>query len=160
MIRQMGSADARNESRRAALLLTVPAVQRKAATMSHVSTKRGPVAVPTTAIYGSAAGHVLVADGDASSRERRQSQLREAGFRVSVARTAFEAIVKACCHVPDLILIDDSIADIEADETDRLITTCPVTAHIPIVRISAGRRLPQRVSTRLRRLGLALPSLL
>ena len=52
---------------------------------------------------------------------------------------------------PDLILIDDSLADIEAAETGRLITTCPVTAHIPIVRIAAGRRVPPRVFTRLRR---------
>ena len=95
-------------------------------------------------------GHVLVADGDAASRERRQMQLEAAGYRVSVARTGFEAIVKATCHVPDLILIDESIADIEPAETGRLITTCPVTAHIPIVRVSPGRRVPQRVFARIR----------
>ena len=97
------------------------------------------------------AGHVLVADGDARSRDRRQSQLLAAGFRVSLARTGFEAIVKASCEVPDLILIDEALADIEAAETGRLITTCPVTAHIPIVTIPAGRRVPPRVFTRLRR---------
>lgn len=99
-----------------------------------------------------AAGHVLIADGNAETRDRRQSQLRDAGFRVSVARTGFEAIVKASCHVPDLILIDESLADIEAAETGRLITTCPVTAHIPVIRLSAGRRVPQRVFSRIRRL--------
>ena len=98
------------------------------------------------------AGHVLVADGNAESRDRRQSELRAAGFRVSVARTGFEAIVKASCQVPDLILIDDSLADIEAAETGRLITTCPVTAHIPVIRLSAGRSVPQRVIARMRRL--------
>lgn len=120
--------------------------------MAHVTAKSSPIAgIPTGASCASAAGHVLVADGDASSRERRQSQLIAAGFRVSVARTAFEAIVKASCHVPDMILIDDSIADIGPAETDRLITTCPVTAHIPIVHLAAGRRVPPRVFTRLRR---------
>ena len=96
-------------------------------------------------------GHVLVAGGDADSRERRETQLRAAGYRVSLARTGFEAIVKASCHVPDLILIDDSIGDIEAAETGRMITTCPVTAHIPIVRVASGRRVPPRVFTHLRR---------
>lgn len=96
------------------------------------------------------AGHVLIADSNAASRQRRQSQLEAAGFRVSVARTGFEAIVKASCHVPDLILIDDSLEDIEADETGRLITTCPVTAHIPIVRMARGRRVPARVFARIR----------
>ena len=55
------------------------------------------------------AGHVLIADPNDATREHRQSQLREAGFRVSLARTGFEAIVKACCHVPDWILIDASL---------------------------------------------------
>ena len=39
------------------------------------------------------AGHVLVADGEATSREPLVSELRSAGFRVSIARTGFEAIV-------------------------------------------------------------------
>ena len=120
--------------------------------MTHLSSKTDTVVgIPTGGSCDAVAGHVLVADADANSRKRRQSQLLAAGFRVSVARTAFEAIVKASCHIPDLILIDDSIADIEAAETGRLITTCPVTAHIPIVRLAAGRRVPPRVFTRLRR---------
>jgi CheY-like chemotaxis protein len=96
-------------------------------------------------------GHVLVADGDTASRERRQGQLLAAGYRVSVARTGFEAIVKATCQVPDLIILDDSLGDIEASETGRLITTCPVTAHIPIIKLTAGRRMPLRAFSRLRR---------
>ncbi|HVL69259.1 MAG TPA: hypothetical protein VM364_18520 [Vicinamibacterales bacterium] len=94
---------------------------------------------------------MLVADGNAESRERRILELRAAGFRVSAARTGFEAIVKATCHVPDLILIDDTLPDLEAAETGRLITTCPVTAHIPVVRVATGRRLPRRLFTELRR---------
>jgi len=96
--------------------------------------------------------HVLVADSNEASRERRQGQLRAAGYRVSVARTGFEAIVKATCQVPDVILIDDSLGGVEAAETGRLITTCPVTAHIPIVKLTAGRRVPSRVFSRLRRI--------
>ena len=44
----------------------------------------------------------------------------------------------------------DYVADIEPAETGRLITTCPVTAHIPIVRVSRGRRVPARVFARIR----------
>jgi CheY-like chemotaxis protein len=119
--------------------------------MSHSQTNDGGVVhVPTEDAGASSAGHVLVADGNAASRHRRQLQLEAAGYRVSVARTGFEAIVKATCHLPDLILIDESIADIEAAETGRLIMTCPVTAHIPIVRVSPGRRVPARVFARMR----------
>jgi CheY-like chemotaxis protein len=88
---------------------------------------------------------VLVADADPASRTRRAEQLRGRGFRVAVARTPFEAIVKASCQLPDLILIDSSLAGSGVDETTELISTCPATAHIPIVRLTAGRRLPPRV---------------
>ena len=95
--------------------------------------------------------HVLLADGDPDSRERRQHQLRAAGYEVSLARTGFEAIVKASCQVPDLILIDETLPDLDGAETSRLITTCPVTSHIPVVSLVRGRRVPQRVFTQLRR---------
>src|SRR5450759_2975370 len=88
---------------------------------------------------------VLIADADADSCRRRVRQLQNRGFRVAVARTAFEAIVKASCHLPDLILVDASLGDADAQETAKLLSTCPATAHIPIVRLTPGRRLPNRV---------------
>lgn len=94
--------------------------------------------------------HILLADGDTDSRERREAQLKRAGARVSAARTAFEAIVKASCHLPDVILLDDALSDIGALEAGRLIATCPATAHIPVVRISPGRPVPSRVLSLLR----------
>ena len=121
--------------------------------MSRLATDRQSVVRgPTTPVDSSAtAPHVLIADGDERTRVAREHQLRMAGFRVSVARTGFEAIVKASCQVPDYILLDDSLADIEATETGRLLTTCPVTSHIPVVRLLHGRGLPQRMLSRLRR---------
>ena len=94
---------------------------------------------------------MLIADGNPTTRNVRETQVREAGFRVSVARTGFEAIVKASCHVPDLILVDESLGDLEAAETTRLLGTCPVTAHIHIIRLTRGRRVPRRVLDDLRR---------
>ena len=112
---------------------------------------RTAVRLLTRADAGVAAPHVLLADGNPESRAVREEELNAAGYRVSVARTGFEAIVKASCHVPDLILLDASLDDIEASETGRLLTTCPVTAHIPVVQISPGRRVPRRTLSRLRR---------
>jgi CheY-like chemotaxis protein len=85
---------------------------------------------------------VLVADADAASRLRRTRQLQQRGFRVTVARTPFEAIVKACCHLPDLIVVDASLGKPGAQETTDLLATCPATAHIPVVQMARGRRLP------------------
>jgi len=110
--------------------------------LQTVTAKRQPVAADTASIV---LPLVLVADADPQSRLRRAQQLTDRGFRVAVARTAFEAIVKASCHLPDLILVDASLADDGARETAKLLSTCPATAHIPIVRVSPGRRLPSRV---------------
>jgi CheY-like chemotaxis protein len=94
---------------------------------------------------------VLMADGDAVSRDVREAQLRTAGLRVAIARTGFEAIVKASCHTPAVILLADSLTGIDAAETLRMLTVCPTTAHIPVVRLLRGKRLPQRILSRLRR---------
>jgi CheY-like chemotaxis protein len=104
------------------------------------------VSAETTAIPSTAASIalplVLIADADPASRRRRAQLLTRRGFRVTVARTPFEAIVKASCNLPDLILVDASLGVIGAQETSDLLSTCPATAHIPIVRLSPGRRLP------------------
>ena len=78
---------------------------------------------------------VLVADADAGSRLDRTRQFEERGYRVSVARTPFETIVKASCQLPDLIVVDRSLGDAGVSETTELLATCPATAHIPIVRV-------------------------
>ena len=87
---------------------------------------------------------VLIADANGRSRLRRAQQLEDRGFRVTVARTGFETIVKASCHLPDIILVG-SLGDQGVEETTELLSTCPATAHIPIVRLTPGQRLPSRV---------------
>jgi CheY-like chemotaxis protein len=108
------------------------------------TTARWAAPVPTQ-FPAPPAAHVLVAAADDSARSAREQQLTAAGLRVSVARTGFEAIVKASCHVPDLILLDKSLGETEAAETRRLLTTCPVTAHIPVRGLPAGRKVPRRL---------------
>ena len=85
---------------------------------------------------------VLLADADTGSRERRARQLEGRGFRVTVARTGFETIVKATCHAPDLIVV---ALGGETAGTVELLATCPSTAHIPLVRVPHGRSVPGRV---------------
>src|SRR5690349_19030210 len=88
---------------------------------------------------------VLLADANRASRVRRLRQLEGRGFRVAAARTAFEAIVKASCHLPDLIVVAGSIGEASADEATELLSSCPATAHIPIVRVQTGHRLPANI---------------
>ena len=113
--------------------------------MSELQTAAPEANVIPPAAAAIAVPLVLVADADPTSRTRRTRQLEERGFRVAAARTPFEAIVKASCHLPDLILVDASFGDSGVDETTELLSACPATAHIPIVRLSRGRRLLSRV---------------
>lgn len=94
--------------------------------------------------------HVLVADAGATLSARIE-QLRAAGCRVSRARTAFETLVKATCHLPDMILVDRSLPDPGALEMIGLLNACPVTAHIPVAQLPAGRSVPRRILSELRR---------
>ena len=95
--------------------------------------------------------HVLVADADAVSRQQREQHLKAAGARVVMARTGFEAIVKASCQMPDLIVLDESLGEMEVAETARLLTICPVTAQTPVLCLRARRKVPLRVLAGLRR---------
>ena len=95
---------------------------------------------------------MLIADANAQTLATRAEQLLAAGLRVSMARTSFEAIVKATCSIPDVILLDGSLAGIDASETGQMLTVCPVTSHIPIFRLTPGRKVPQRVLAAARRL--------
>ena len=89
---------------------------------------------------------VLVADANRASRTRRARQLESRGYRVCLARTPFETIVKASCHLPDVILVDPSLGEGDIESTATLLSTCPATAHIPVVRLAPGRRLPVLVT--------------
>jgi CheY-like chemotaxis protein len=81
--------------------------------------------------------HVLVAAADDLVRAVCDRQLTSAGLRVTFARTSFEAIVKASCQLPDLILLHRSLGLDQVTETSKLLGSCPVTAHIPIVRLTS-----------------------
>ena len=133
------------------ILARVARVHRNTQSLSRSTTSVQPIVATRTRLASALAPLVLIADGDAGSRDVREAQLRTAGLRVSVARTGFEAIVKASCQTPDVILLDDSLTGIEADDTLRMLRICPTTAHIPVVRLHRGRRLPQRMLSRLRR---------
>ena len=149
---EIGSRIPRNGSRRRELgniLARAPDVHRAAQTVCRPTRPVQPIVAAAPRVASPPL--VLIADGDAVSRDVREAQLRALGLRVFVARTGFEAIVKASCLTPDVILLDDSLAGIDAVETVRMLTVCPTTAHIPVVRLLRGRRLPQRMLSRLRR---------
>lgn len=133
------------------ILARMSRVHRNAETISRSIAPVRQMVATETRLASPSAPLVLMADGDAVSRDVREAQLRTAGLRVAVARTGFEAIVKATYHTPDLILLSNSLTGIDAAETLRMLAVCPTTAHIPVVRLLRGKRLSQRILSRLRR---------
>lgn len=88
---------------------------------------------------------VLVAADPSEACEPLLSALRTAAARVLLARTPFEAVVKATCHEPAFVLLDPSLGRAAAEETRTLLAQCPVTAHIPVELLAGSRALPRRV---------------
>jgi CheY-like chemotaxis protein len=126
-------------------LLVGGAVHRLERVKSASSLSRSSVLASAALAPATVAAHVLIADRNPRTRVVRTNQLVAAGFRVSIAQTAFEAIVKASCHIPDVILLDGSLGELDAATAGQLLTTCPTTAHIPIFLLTPGRPVPQRV---------------
>ena len=113
--------------------------------VSETATRVMSADVIATQSLESADSHVLVAACDDGVRSERERQLLSLGLRVRLARTGFETIVKACCHLPRMILLDASLGSDEVEETSRLLSTCPSTAHIPIVKLTPRRGVPRRI---------------
>jgi two-component system, cell cycle response regulator DivK len=65
--------------------------------------------------------------------------LRSAGFRTIEAGTAAEAIALASQHLPDVILMDLRLPDLDGTEAARMLRAEPRTSRIPVVALTALR---------------------
>ena len=79
---------------------------------------------------------VLLVGNHEATISRWTERLAGARLRVATARTGFEAIVKACWHVPDVIAFQDGLTaeeGVDGSVAAQLLRICPATSHIPIV---------------------------
>ena len=80
---------------------------------------------------------VLVVDDDARNRKLVCDVLRAAEFRTIVAETGQEAVALAAEHLPDVILMDLSLPDMDGTEAARILRDGARTAVIPVVLLSS-----------------------
>jgi two-component system cell cycle response regulator DivK len=80
---------------------------------------------------------VLIVDDNDRNRKLALDVLAAAGFRVLGAGRAAEAIALAREHVPDVILMDLQLPDMNGDEATRKLAAHERTARIPVVAMSA-----------------------
>jgi two-component system cell cycle response regulator DivK len=82
---------------------------------------------------------VLIVDDDARNRKLAGDVLRLARFRTLEAGTAAEAIALASEHLPDVILMDLRLPDLDGTEAARMLRAEPRTSRIPVVALTALR---------------------
>ncbi|WP_438020123.1 response regulator [Sorangium sp. So ce315] len=79
---------------------------------------------------------VLVVDDFQDNREMFAEYLSFSGFRVAEAATGREALDRAFELIPDLILMDLSLPEIDGWEATRHLKSDPRTKRIPIVALT------------------------
>ena len=79
---------------------------------------------------------LLVEDND-MNRDMLSRRLAKRGFEVVFAVTGQEAIVKALSELPNLILMDLSLPDVDGWEATRRIKGQAATAAIPVIALTA-----------------------
>jgi PAS domain S-box-containing protein len=80
----------------------------------------------------------LVVDDNAVNRHIMASLLESAGLDVITAAGGLEAVEHARRFVPDVILMDRRMRDIDGFEATRRIHADPATARIPVIAVSAS----------------------
>ena len=80
---------------------------------------------------------LLVIDDDPQVARLFSALLRDEGYQVIVSSRAAEAIARARSELPDLILLDVQMPDINGYEATRRLKADPATSSIPIILITA-----------------------
>ena len=80
---------------------------------------------------------ILIVEDDPFSRDILSRRLTRRGYEVLEARDGAEGILVAQTRLPDLILMDIDLAEIDGLEATRRLKKDKVTTHIPIIALTA-----------------------
>ena len=80
---------------------------------------------------------VLIVDDNDRNRKLAGDVLRMARFRTLEAVTAAEGISLASQHLPDVILMDLRLPDLDGTKAARMLRAEPRTSRIPVVAVTA-----------------------
>ncbi len=80
---------------------------------------------------------ILLVEDNEMSRDMLSRRLAKRDFEVACAATGREAIAKARSELPDLILMDLSVPEVDGWEATRRIKSEAATARIPVIALTA-----------------------
>ena len=81
---------------------------------------------------------VLIVDDNEKNLKLARDVLRHAGFRTVEARTGGDGVSLAVDQLPDLVLMDIRLPDMNGTEAVRLLKADARTAQIPVVALTAA----------------------
>ncbi|WPH17450.1 DNA-binding response regulator [Variovorax paradoxus] len=90
--------------------------------------------------------HIMVIDDSVEELQVLLTALRGAGHRISLDFDALGGYRRAAVLQPDLILLDAHLGATSGFEACRLLKADPTTAHIPVIFLSAGATLEERLT--------------
>jgi len=91
----------------------------------------------------------LVVDDQATARERMSAILADAGWRVSTAGSAAEALEKARAERPAIIFMDIVMPGMDGYQACRRLAVDPATRAIPVVFVSTKCQRADQVWARM-----------
>jgi CheY-like chemotaxis protein len=80
---------------------------------------------------------ILIVEDNELSRDMLSRRLRRKGFEVLVATDGQEGIAMAQRELPDLVLMDLSLPDLDCWEATRRLKKDAKTQHIPVIALTA-----------------------
>ena len=80
---------------------------------------------------------VLIVDDNEKNMKLARDVLRLAGFRTLEAATGGESFSLAHEHLPDVILMDIRLPDMDGTEATRMLKEDPRTAQIPVIALTS-----------------------
>lgn len=83
-------------------------------------------------------GRILVVDDIATNRLILRAKLSSAYFDVLMANCGKQALEISLAELPDLILLDVMMPEMDGYETCRILKSHPETTHIPVIMVTAA----------------------
>jgi CheY-like chemotaxis protein len=80
---------------------------------------------------------ILLVEDNEMNRDMLGRRLQRNGFTVCFAVDGPSGVLMAGVELPDLILMDVALGEMDGWEATRLIKNNPLTAHIPIIALTA-----------------------
>ena len=89
---------------------------------------------------------ILIVEDNEMNRDMLMRRLQRRGFQVSIAVDGLEGLDMARTHLPDLILMDLSLPQVDGWEATRRLKSEQATSHIPVIALTAHAMVSDRES--------------